>query len=107
MTSAFVPDGTSVRCFVPLLDVPSGLARLNLPVAAVSVPAGLSDGLPVGLQLIAPALGEATMLRAAWAFEQDLGLPTRPVRPGEAGAAATGAGDAGPAGEATNEGVGS
>ncbi len=53
--------------------------------AAVSVPAGLSDGLPVGLQLIAPALGEATMLRAAWAFEQDLGLSTRPVaarRPG-------------------------
>jgi aspartyl-tRNA(Asn)/glutamyl-tRNA(Gln) amidotransferase subunit A len=51
--------------------------------AAVSVPAGLSDGLPVGLQLIAPALGEATMFRAAWAFEQDLGLPTRPreVRP--------------------------
>src|SRR4029450_778374 len=46
--------------------------------AAVSVPAGLSDGLPVGLQLIAPALGEATMLRAAWAFEQDLGLPTLP-----------------------------
>jgi aspartyl-tRNA(Asn)/glutamyl-tRNA(Gln) amidotransferase subunit A len=46
--------------------------------AAVSVPAGLADGLPVGLQLIAPALGEATMLRAAWAFEQDLGLPARP-----------------------------
>ena len=51
--------------------------------AAVSVPAGLSDGLPVGLQLIAPALGEATMLRAAWAFEQDLGLPTRPTVPEE------------------------
>jgi hypothetical protein len=33
----------------------------------------------VGLQLIAPALGEATMFRAAWTFEQDLGLPTRPV----------------------------
>jgi aspartyl-tRNA(Asn)/glutamyl-tRNA(Gln) amidotransferase subunit A len=46
--------------------------------AAVSVPAGLSDGLPVGLQLIAPALGEATMLRAAWAFEQDLGFAERP-----------------------------
>jgi aspartyl-tRNA(Asn)/glutamyl-tRNA(Gln) amidotransferase subunit A len=45
------------------------------------VPAGLSEGLPVGLQLIAPALGEATMLRAAWAFEQDLGLSTRPIRP--------------------------
>ncbi|MGH8834899.1 MAG: Asp-tRNA(Asn)/Glu-tRNA(Gln) amidotransferase subunit GatA [Actinomycetes bacterium] len=46
--------------------------------AAVSVPAGLADGLPVGLQLIAPALGEAAMLRAAWAFEQDLGLRARP-----------------------------
>ena len=46
--------------------------------AAVSVPAGLADGLPVGLQLIAPALGEATMLRAAWAFEQDLGFSERP-----------------------------
>jgi aspartyl-tRNA(Asn)/glutamyl-tRNA(Gln) amidotransferase subunit A len=53
--------------------------------AAISVPAGLSEGLPVGLQLIAPALGEATMFRAAWAFEQDLGLSTRPVRLGEAG----------------------
>jgi aspartyl-tRNA(Asn)/glutamyl-tRNA(Gln) amidotransferase subunit A len=48
--------------------------------AAVSVPAGLAeeDGLPVGLQLIAPVLGEATMLRAARAFERDLGLATRP-----------------------------
>src|SRR4029453_17742510 len=56
--------------------------------AAISVPAGLSEGLPVGLQLIAPALGEATMFRAAWAFEQDLGLPTRPTRPiGGAGSA--------------------
>ena len=73
--------------------------------AAVSVPAGLSDGLPVGLQLIAPALGEATMLRAAWAFEQDLGLPTRPVRPGEAGAGAATAAtrDAGPAGTGAGE----
>jgi aspartyl-tRNA(Asn)/glutamyl-tRNA(Gln) amidotransferase subunit A len=46
--------------------------------AAVSVPAGLAGGLPVGLQLIAPVLGEATMLRAAWAFEQDLGFAARP-----------------------------
>jgi hypothetical protein len=67
----------------------------------VSVPTGLSEGLPVGLQLIAPALGEATMLRAAWAFEQDLGLPTRPVRPGEAATAATR--DARPAGTGAGE----
>ncbi|MDQ4029097.1 MAG: Asp-tRNA(Asn)/Glu-tRNA(Gln) amidotransferase subunit GatA [Actinomycetota bacterium] len=44
--------------------------------AAISVPCGLSpdDGLPVGLQLIAKALDEKTMFRAAHAFEQDLGL---------------------------------
>jgi aspartyl-tRNA(Asn)/glutamyl-tRNA(Gln) amidotransferase subunit A len=42
--------------------------------AGISVPCGLSpdDGLPVGLQLIAPALEERTMFRAAYAFEQDL-----------------------------------
>jgi hypothetical protein len=32
----------------------------------------------VGLQIIAPVLGEALMLRAAWALEQDLALPKRP-----------------------------
>jgi aspartyl-tRNA(Asn)/glutamyl-tRNA(Gln) amidotransferase subunit A len=43
--------------------------------AGISVPCGLSpdDSLPVGLQLIAKALDEATMFRAAYAFEQDLG----------------------------------
>ena len=41
---------------------------------AISVPCGTSpeDGLPVGLQLAAKALDEATMFRAAYAFEQDL-----------------------------------
>ncbi|HZA41835.1 MAG TPA: Asp-tRNA(Asn)/Glu-tRNA(Gln) amidotransferase subunit GatA [Actinomycetota bacterium] len=44
--------------------------------AGISVPCGLSpdDGLPVGLQLIAKALDEKTMFRAAYAFEQDLGF---------------------------------
>src|SRR4029450_7362678 len=64
-----------------VFTIPVNLAGNAGGTPAVSVRAGLSDGLPVGLQLIAPALGEATMLRAAWAFEQDLGLPTRPVRP--------------------------
>lgn len=43
--------------------------------AGISVPCGTSpeDGLPVGLQLIAPALEEKTMFRAAHAFERDLG----------------------------------
>jgi aspartyl-tRNA(Asn)/glutamyl-tRNA(Gln) amidotransferase subunit A len=47
--------------------------------AAVSVPAGLVGGLPVGLQVVAPVLGEALMLRAARALEADLDLPKRPT----------------------------
>ncbi len=37
---------------------------------ALSTPAGLVDGLPVGLQLIAPAFAEGTLLAAAHALQQ-------------------------------------
>ncbi|WP_224447224.1 Asp-tRNA(Asn)/Glu-tRNA(Gln) amidotransferase subunit GatA [Haloprofundus salilacus] len=46
--------------------VPVNLA--NLP--AISVPAGESEGLPVGLQLIGPKFGEETIIRAASAVEE-------------------------------------
>jgi aspartyl-tRNA(Asn)/glutamyl-tRNA(Gln) amidotransferase subunit A len=36
----------------------------------ISVPCGFSDGMPVGLQIIGPALGESTILRAAYQYEQ-------------------------------------
>jgi aspartyl-tRNA(Asn)/glutamyl-tRNA(Gln) amidotransferase subunit A len=40
-------------------------------VPALSVPCGLSKGeLPIGLQLIGKPFDEATLLRAAWAYEQ-------------------------------------
>ncbi|MDU4959988.1 MAG: Asp-tRNA(Asn)/Glu-tRNA(Gln) amidotransferase subunit GatA [Sporomusaceae bacterium] len=39
-------------------------------VPAVSLPCGFSGGLPVGLQLIGRPLGEETLLRAAYAYEQ-------------------------------------
>lgn len=40
-------------------------------VCGVSVPCGFDEqGLPIGLQLIGPALGEAAILRAAYAYEQ-------------------------------------
>lgn len=41
-----------------------------LGVPAISVPCGFTDaGLPVGLQIVGPWRGEATVLRAAAAFE--------------------------------------
>ncbi|SDE40138.1 aspartyl/glutamyl-tRNA(Asn/Gln) amidotransferase subunit A [Paenibacillus sp. UNCCL117] len=49
-----------------ILTIPVNLAG----VPAISVPCGMADGLPVGLQIIGKALDEATVLRAAHAFEQ-------------------------------------
>ncbi len=67
----------------PLAMYLSDLFTVAAPLAglpAISVPCGLSpdDSLPVGLQLIAPALQESTMLRTAYAFEQDLGFAASP-----------------------------
>ncbi len=39
-------------------------------IPGLSIPCGFSDGMPVGLQLLAPAFGEETLLRVAHAFEQ-------------------------------------
>lgn len=49
-----------------ILTIPANLAG----VPAISVPCGLADGMPVGLQIIGKALDEATVLRTAHAFEQ-------------------------------------
>jgi aspartyl-tRNA(Asn)/glutamyl-tRNA(Gln) amidotransferase subunit A len=48
-----------------LATIPTNLAG----TAGISVPTGLADGLPVGLQIMAPALGEAAMYRVAAAYE--------------------------------------
>jgi len=48
-----------------LATIPTNLAG----TAAMSVPCGLAAGLPVGLQVMAPALGEAVMYRVAAAYE--------------------------------------
>jgi aspartyl-tRNA(Asn)/glutamyl-tRNA(Gln) amidotransferase subunit A len=44
---------------------------LNLAgICGLSVPCGFSEGLPVGLQIIGPALGESTILKVAYHYEQ-------------------------------------
>jgi aspartyl-tRNA(Asn)/glutamyl-tRNA(Gln) amidotransferase subunit A len=49
-----------------LFTIPTSLAGLP----GISVPAGLANGLPVGLQVIGKALDEQTVLRVAHAYEQ-------------------------------------
>ncbi len=46
------------------------LAQALAGIPAMSIPAGFSDGLPIGLQLMARAFEEEKMLRVAYAYEQ-------------------------------------
>ena len=46
--------------------VPANIAG----IPGISVPCGFVDGLPVGLQMLGPAMSEATLFRAAHAYEQ-------------------------------------
>ncbi len=59
-----------------LLTIPSCLAGLP----GLSVPCGLSDGLPVGLQLIGPQFGENMLFRVGYALERAIGFDTVPER---------------------------
>jgi aspartyl-tRNA(Asn)/glutamyl-tRNA(Gln) amidotransferase subunit A len=59
-----------------LLTIPSCL--VGLP--GLNIPCGLSDGLPVGLQLIGPQFSENTLFRAGHALERAIGFDTVPER---------------------------
>jgi len=56
--------------------VPMSLAG----IPAISIPSGLSDGLPVGFQLAGPAFSENRLLDASYALEQALGFDGSPAR---------------------------
>ncbi len=49
-----------------VLTIPANMAG----IPAISLPCGFARGLPIGLQIMAPAFGEETLLRAAYAYEQ-------------------------------------
>jgi aspartyl-tRNA(Asn)/glutamyl-tRNA(Gln) amidotransferase subunit A len=59
-----------------VLTIPPNMAGLP----GLSIPCGLSDGLPVGLQLIGPQFSENTLFRAGHALERALGFDYVPER---------------------------
>jgi aspartyl-tRNA(Asn)/glutamyl-tRNA(Gln) amidotransferase subunit A len=59
-----------------LLTIPSCMAGLP----GLNVPCGLSEGLPVGLQLVGPQFSENTLFRVGHALEQALGFDPVPER---------------------------
>jgi len=59
-----------------LLTIPSCMAGLP----GLNIPCGLSEGLPVGLQLIGPQFAENTLFRAAHALEKAIEFDVVPER---------------------------
>jgi len=59
-----------------LLTIPSCMAGLP----GLNIPCGLSEGLPVGLQLVGPQLSENVLFRVGHALEQALGFDVVPER---------------------------
>ena len=71
-TSPFVAFGIGERIDDPMAMYVNDLCTLPASLAgtpAISVPCGLSEGLPVGLQVMAPALADERCYRVAAAFE--------------------------------------
>jgi aspartyl-tRNA(Asn)/glutamyl-tRNA(Gln) amidotransferase subunit A len=61
----------------PLAMYLNDFCTVPMPLAgipAISIPSGLSDGLPVGFQLAGPAFSESRLIDAAYALEQALGF---------------------------------
>jgi aspartyl-tRNA(Asn)/glutamyl-tRNA(Gln) amidotransferase subunit A len=80
-TSPFVAFGIGERVADPMAMYVNDLCTLPASLAgtpAISVPCGLSEGLPVGLQIMAPALADDRCYRVAAAFEAAVPALTPP-----------------------------
>jgi aspartyl-tRNA(Asn)/glutamyl-tRNA(Gln) amidotransferase subunit A len=67
----------------PLAMYLNDFCTVPMPLAgipAISIPSGLSDGLPVGFQLAGPAFSEPRLLDAAFALEQAIGFDSGAAR---------------------------
>jgi len=61
-------DDPMAMYLADLCTIPANLAG----VPSMSLPCGLADGLPVGFQIMAPALADDRMYRVAGALEAEL-----------------------------------
>lgn len=81
-TSPSTAFGVGDRADDPLAMYLSDIFTIPANLAGdpgISVPVGLDDaGLPIGMQILAPALGEAVLFRAAEAVEALVGFDARP-----------------------------
>ncbi len=76
-TSPTVAFGLGERTDDPLAMYLSDALTVPMPLAgipAISIPGGLSDGLPVGIQLAGPAFSENRIFEAAHALEGAIGF---------------------------------
>jgi aspartyl-tRNA(Asn)/glutamyl-tRNA(Gln) amidotransferase subunit A len=67
----------------PLAMYLNDFCTVPMPLAgipAISIPSGLSDGLPVGFQLAGPAFSEGRLLEAAFALEQAIAFDASGAR---------------------------
>jgi aspartyl-tRNA(Asn)/glutamyl-tRNA(Gln) amidotransferase subunit A len=82
-TSPTVAFGLGERTDEPLAMYLSDAYTVPMPLAgvpALSIPAGLSDGLPVGFQITGPAFSENRLFEAGYALERAIGFDQGPAR---------------------------
>ena len=76
-TSPTVAFKLGERAADPLAMYASDVLTVPMPLAgipAISIPGGLSEGLPVGIQLAGPAFSENRIFEAAHALEREIGF---------------------------------